>query len=286
VISAALNDGLFPDVLDAAERLWKMDRASVRGACVYGIALMKNNRLHEAERVLRSNLEEHGDDGLVLTNLAKVLSARHENRRAEDTLWHALEVDPNQGNGLGWYVAIHRERSDEEAGVEALRRVAALPNSWRAQLWLARAALESHDLSKALAYYHESLLRVAEPQPADFLMQMSGDLGKSGYLSELVQLTEPQFVAEIHGLQLGNNLIKAHLDLGEIEAAAKVLEQLHALKRPDYKAQLSFWEAEIAKARIARATVKDEGPLQMSIVGIEGPIWLKPSSAAAANERF
>jgi hypothetical protein len=80
-------------------------------------------------------------------------------------------------------------------------------------------------------------------------MQMGGDLGKHGYLKELLELRESRFVPQLHGLQVGNNLIKAHLDLGEIEPARKTLDQLYALKRPDYRQHLSFLEYRNRKSR-------------------------------------
>jgi hypothetical protein len=95
-------------------------------------------------------------------------------------------------------------------------------------------------------------------------MQIGGDLGKHGNLRELLELTEPRFVPDLHGIQVGNNLIKAHLDLGEIEPARKILDQLYALKRPDYKQHLDFWDTEIAKARIERTTVSDQPPLKVA----------------------
>lgn len=281
IIVGSLNDGFHADIIDAAERLYHIDGTSARGACIYGIVLMKNNRLNEAEDILQSYIQEHGEKGFLLTNLAKVYSARNETQRAEETLWHALEIDPNQENGLAWYTAIHRERSGDVAGQEALRRVAVLRGSWRAQLWLARAALDTHDLAKALGYYRESLSQAEDPIPSDLLMQISGDLGKQGHLRELLELTEPRFVPELHGLQVGNNLIKAHLDLGEIEPARKILDQLYVLKRPDYKQHLSFWDTEIAKTRIERTRVSDQPSLNVAIATIEGPVWLKPSSADA-----
>ncbi len=283
IIVGTLNDGFFADVLAAAEHLWRIDPNHVRGTCAYGTVLIKNSHINEAEHVLRSYVEKHGEDGYVLTNLAKVYAARKETQKVEDTLWRALEVDPNQNNGLVWYTAIHRERNGNEAGLEATRRVAALQGSWRAQLWLAREALESHNLGNALAYYRESMSRIGDTLPADFLMQMSGDLGKHGHLAELLNLAEPRFIPEIHGLLIGNNLIKAHLDLGQIEAARKILEQLYSLKRPDWKHQLSFWDTEIAKALVAANTTnKGAEPLAAVILGVvEGPIWLKPSSHAA-----
>ncbi|HZQ21000.1 MAG TPA: tetratricopeptide repeat protein [Terriglobales bacterium] len=282
IIVGSLNDGFHADIIDAAEHLYRIDLTPARGACIYGIVLMKNNRLDEAESILRSYIKQHGEEGYLLTNLAKIYSARNEAQKAEETLWHGLEIDPNQENGLGWYAAIHRERSGDVAGQDALRRVAAITGSWRAQLWLARAALDAHDFAKALGYYRESLSRIEDPIPADLLMQISGDLGKHGYLRELLELTESRFVPDRHGLQVGNNLIKAHLDLGEIEPARKILDQLYALKRPDYKQTLSFWDTEIAKARIEHTMVPDQPRLNVAIATIDGPVWLKPSAPDAA----
>src|SRR6185369_8004214 len=118
--------------------------------------------------------------------------------------------------------------------LEALRRLAELPGSWRAQLWLAREALKSRQLDEALTLYRETLSSAAKPVPGDLLQQMSGDLGNAGHLPELLQLTESHFDCGKHGLQVGNNLIKAHLDLGQLEAARRILDQLYGLKRADW----------------------------------------------------
>lgn len=281
IVIQALNDGFFTDVLDAAKQLYVIDPVPARGACAYGIALMKNNLLDDAERVFRDQLAEHGEDGSVLTNLAKVYSARNDNQKAMEILWRGLEVDPNQHNGMGWYEVIHREKGGQEAGLEALRRVAAIPGSWRAQLWLARHALQTRRLDEALVLYKESLARAAKPVPADLLMQMSGDLGNAGHVPEILQLVEPHFDAQAHGLTVGNNLIKAHLDLGQLDAARRVLDQLYALNRMDWKKNLSYWDTEVSKARIATSAPVEQSALKMAMLTIEGPIWLEPSSPAA-----
>lgn len=281
VILAALNDGFRADVLDAARQLYAIDTDAVRGACVWGIVLMEEERLDEAEQVFRDFLATHGEAGVVLTNLAKVYAKRGDHTAAERILWHALEVDPNQDNGFGWYEVIHRERGGEEAGLAAMRRVAALPGSWRAQLWLARAALQSRDLVSAVALYRESLACVSRPVPGDLLMQMSGDLGNAGYLPEILELVEPHFDPAIHGLTVGNNLIKAHLDLGQTDHSRRILDQLYALKRPDWKDTLSFWDTELAKVRVGLAQPEAADSLRMAMLTIEGPVWLKPESPAA-----
>ena len=281
VILGALNDGFRTDVVDAARHLYKIDTVPVRGACVWGIVLMEEGRLDEAEKILRDFIARHGENGPVLTNLAKVYSKRKDDTQAEQILWHALEVDPNQDNGFGWYEAIHRERGGEEAGLAAMQRVAALPGSWRAQLWLARAALKSGDLEPALSLYRESLSRAPKPVPGDLLMQVSGDLGNTGHLPEILQLVEPHFDPATHGLQVGNNLIKAHIDLGQSDEAWRILDQLYALQRPDWKENLSYWDTELAKGRVGLSPPPSPQSMKVAMLTIEGPVWLKPASPAA-----
>jgi len=281
MIVLALNDGFRTDVVDAARHLYKIDPQRVRATCIWGIILMEENRLDEAEKVFRDHLEKHGEEGVVLTNLAKVRAKRNDNAGSEKILWHALELDPNQDNGMDWYAAIHRDRDGEAAGLDALRRVAALPGSWRARLWLARAALKERQLDAALAYYNESFSCCGNPVPPDMLMQMSGDLGQNGHLPELLRMVEPHFNAEFHGIMVGNNLIKAHLDLGQVDAARKLVEELYALKRLDWKQTLSFWDNEIAKVRVETRPAEKAAQLEITVATIEGPVWLKPDSPAA-----
>lgn len=281
IVIGSMNDGFFADVLAAAEQLYRIDPIPTRGACIYGIVLMKNNRLDDAENVFQSYIQKHGEDGSILTNLAKIYSARNQHQKAEEIIWHGLELDPNQDNGLLWYQAIHRARGGEAAAQDAFRRVAALPGSWRPQLWLARAALQSRNLDQALALYQEALDRAGNPLPIDLLKQMSGDLGNAAHLPELLRLTEPRFVAHLHGLQVGNNLIKAHLDLGQFEAARKILDQLYALNRGDWKQHLGYWDTEIAKARLAVTAPDQKQAMKFAMLTIDGPVWLKPDSPAA-----
>ena len=83
----------------------------------------------------------------------------------------------------GWFAALAHDRGGEKAKAAAWERIAALPGSWRAQLWLACTALEAHDTPGALAFYRQSLRADWETVPADFLKQMSGDLGNAWRLS-------------------------------------------------------------------------------------------------------
>jgi tetratricopeptide (TPR) repeat protein len=247
VIVGTLQDGLPADVADAAEHLYGIYPNHSRAVCAWANVLMGMKEIDKAEQVLNSHIKQDGEDGYVVTNLAKVHAARNENDQAEAILWHALELDPNQNIAVGWFAALANERGGKNAMVEAWKRVAALPGSWHAQLWLARTALESHNAPGALTYYRESLARVGETVPADFLQQMSGDLGIHGRFTELVELTEPYFIPELHGLQVGNNLIKANIELGHLQRARQILNQLRMQSRPDWRPHLDHWDTEIQR---------------------------------------
>jgi tetratricopeptide (TPR) repeat protein len=278
LLVGALNDGFAADVVPYAEQLQRVDPIPARGATILGIVYMENNRLDDAERVLKDFLLAYGEDGTVLTNLAKIYSRRGDESRAQSTLWHALEVDPNQENGLGWFIAECNDRDGEAAALAAYRRVAGLPQSWRAQLWLARYALQRKDLAAAADLYATALARAGHPVPADLLMQMSGDLGNHGHLAEIVRLVGPHFEPARHGLQVGNNLIKANVDLGHLDAAQAILGQLYALARPDWRETLSYWDTVVAKARIAERPAPVQATVALSLMSLRGPLWTRDSS--------
>jgi len=282
MLVGALNDGFSKDIVKYAEVLHRIDTIPSRGTTVLGIVYMDCNRLDDAEKVLSECIQKNGEDGVVLTNLAKVYSRREDNKKAESTLWHALEVDPNQENGLGWYTSIHNERGGEPAYLEAYRRVAALPQSWRAQIWLARFSLEKKDIATAKNLYEESIARAGNPIPADLLMQISGDLGNNGYLKEIIEFVEPNFDPSFHGILVGNNLIKTHFDLGQLENARTILDNLYSQKRPDWRDTLSYWDTELAKKGISVKSGESTDIPSISIVSIEGPLWCRDKSPFAS----
>lgn len=282
MLIGALEDGFAAEVVDYAEHLQRIDHIPDRGSTILGIVYMESGRLDDAQRALEGYITQHGEEGVILTNLAKVFSHRGDDARAESVLWHALELDPNQDNGLAWYVSIQHERGGEVAALDAYRRVAALPESWRARLWLARDALQKKDLASAEVLYKEALAITKQPVPSDLLMQMSGDLGNKGYLAEIVQFTTPYFDSAIHGLRVGNNLIKANLELGRLTEAREILNQLYDQKRPDWKETLGYWDSMLAEADTAQRAKSTPKEPSISLLSIEGPLWMRDGSPFAA----
>ncbi len=276
ILAEALGDGYAADIVKAAEHLHKLDRKSARSTCLYGVVLMRVGKIKDAADVMRAYLATNGEDGYVLLNLAKVYSAADDKAKARETLWRAIEFDPNVENALQWYGAIERDERGPSAQVEAWRRIAGLRNSWRARLFLARDALEAGNLQDALALYEEALKMVGDPPPADVLVMITGDLGTHGHMQEALTIGAARFSAEHHGLTVGNNLIKALFDLNHFDAAQNILDTLYAQGRPDYKRTLDYWAAEISKARIAK---KNERlglvePVPVSVVSLSRPLWL------------
>lgn len=160
LIDNAINDGFFADCLEPVRHLYRIDATPKRAVNVLAFVLIKLNQLDEAERILNEALKRHGKDSLFLNNLAKVHFGRGNQALVESNLWESIALDPNLENSMGWYVAIHRERGGDPDAVECLDRIAALPGSWRAQLWLAGAALKSRNLDRALELYQAALARV------------------------------------------------------------------------------------------------------------------------------
>lgn len=281
LIVNSLNDGFTDEVREAAEHLYKTDPLAARGACMWAISLMQAGRVDEAQQVLEGYGQEHGEDAAVLVNLAKVYASRGEEERAETTLWRALEVEPNIENGVGWYAARAQERGGEGAAREALEKIAGLPGSWRALLWLARGELAADGVEQARELYGRALERAPRPVPGDFLMQMSGDLGGHGQLGELIEMTAPHFVAEAHGLPVGNNLMKAYVDTGRLDEAEAIKNTLYGFGRPDWKDALAYWDTEIARRRVGNANEAGVGQgIQIGMLRVDGPVWLPAASPA------
>ena len=92
---------------------------TARGPCAWAGVLFGMNQIDKAERILNSHIQQSGEEGYVVTNLAKLHATRNENDRAAAILWHALELDPNQKMAVGWFAALANERGGNSAMVEA-----------------------------------------------------------------------------------------------------------------------------------------------------------------------
>jgi tetratricopeptide (TPR) repeat protein len=298
VLVQALRDGFATEVLPFVEHLAQIDPTPERGQVLLAATLLELQRPADAELVLRGLIARRGESPLALVNLARARQVLAGPDEARPLYWRALELDPNLEDALASYVALEQTGQPASAALAAHGRVAALPDAWRARLWIARQHLEQRQLAPALKLYDEALERAPRPVPADLLQQMSGDLGNHAHLPELLQLTAPYYDVSLHGLPTGSNLLKAYHDLGQLEAARRLLDQLYAKQRPDWKNRLASWDAELTKARLdletnppliarppriassATEQTAAPAPLEITLLAVEGPVWLPHDSPA------
>lgn len=277
LLISSLNDGFESEALVYAEHLQKIDSDKERGSTVLSIFYMKCERYKDAEKILQAYLGDNGESGVVLTNLAKVYSSIGETDKSEQTLWRALEVDPNQDNGLLWYASIYKELGGDEGELGAFQRAASIEGSWRPQLCLARHALEQGSLLDACTYYRKILEQVEKPVATDILYQMSGDLGLNGHVGPAIELVAPHYVASLHGLEVGNNLIKSYLDTENIDKAQSLLSDLYELNVHAWSETLSYWDTAIAEARLGGKSESID-TTKIEFHSIEGALWLRAGS--------
>lgn len=272
LIAGALNDDFAAEVLDAARHLQEHDPQPQRGAALLGVVLLQLKNFPAARDVLERAIAKHGENTYLLANLARAFAALGDDERAQTLIWRALQLDPNEETSLNWMIARANAKGGQEAVLAAYARAAALPGSWRAQLWLARSALEFGQVDAATLLYEEALGR-AQPVPADLLMQLSGDLGNRGHTELLVRLTQPRFDLAAHGLTVGNNLLRAYADLGMFAEARQLLERLYSQQRPDWREHLIFWEQKLDDAQKRYGEVS--APLDIVLMTLDQPVWAR-----------
>ncbi|KAF0094125.1 MAG: hypothetical protein E1N59_2186 [Puniceicoccaceae bacterium 5H] len=270
LIASACNDGFRADVIKASEHLCKIDPNHSRGANVWAMVLAQEGRLGEGCKVLQRKRRDHGDDVQTIVNLGRLRLQQGKVEDAETLFQQAVQLDPNHTDAILCRVA---RTKDPEAYKAGLRRITELPGSWKAFLWLAEQLLQEREVDEALQCYREMLERAPDHLPGDVLTKMGGDLGNVGCLIESIQFVAPYFKPEIHGVQVGNNLIKSYFDLGRLDEAKAVLEQLYASTPVALRNILKYWEDEISKQE---AEIQESPDPEMLKVGqrlIPGPIW-------------
>lgn len=271
-IVLALHDGFYPDILKASARLLIIDKNKERNYIVRSIVLMENGRNREAKAVLQSYIDKYTETGYVLTNLAKVYANEGNNAKAEELLWRGLQLDPNQDNGVEWWIAIYNEKGGKAAYVDELKKISNIKGSWRAQLWLAREALEQKDLSTALQYY-KHVISLAKDVP-DVLTQISGDLGKNGFYGEVFNLILPIYDLNKHDVFAGLNILQAYLENRRYEEGVKLLQKMFALNRPDIRDRLMDLSVQFdSKLRNLPRAIDDSKKILAGVVTLDKPIF-------------
>jgi tetratricopeptide (TPR) repeat protein len=273
-ITNGLQNGVAAELQDASQHLLAIDPNIERSHVTRGILLMRLARFAEAESVFQDAVAKVGETGTLLTNLAKLEAQRGEHAKAEATLWRALELDPNLDHGLGWWISLHQEREGEAGYMNALVRVTALADSWRAQLYLARYYLQKGEVEIARLIYQEVLNKGGYGNEA--LTTISGDLGNAGQVPLMVELIAPVLDLQKHDARAGLNLLQAYVQLREPQAGEALLSKLYTLNLPPFKQHLDRYAQEFQRLRDEAYTPAaiDPKALEVVMVPYDRPVWM------------
>ena len=113
------------------------------------------------------------------------------------------------------------------------------------RLLAAREKLDAKDLKGALEIYEEVLSTAGDR--ADVLVTISGDLGATGHIAQIIDLVAPRYDALRHGPATGINLIQAFLAIRDADAAQHILDILFSLNRPELEDRLNGFSNAVAE---------------------------------------
>jgi len=225
-IRRALDEGFAEECLPYAETLRDIDEDPERGATILGLTYWKLGRFDDAERVYRSYIDEYGESGVVLTNVAKLHAERGDADRAREVLWKAIELAPNLQNAVDWWINLECEGVEdvEQTYRSRLLEIAGLEGAWYARGLLAHFCLEHDEDERGLDHARE-VAEMAGSEPGA-LMTVTGPLGEHGYPREMVEWFGEAFDPEVHNPYAGLNLARASLEADRDELARELAEKL------------------------------------------------------------
>lgn len=237
VVRRALDEGFAEECLEAAERLREVDDNPERGATILGLTYWKLGRLDEAEQVYRDYVDEHGESGIVVTNLAKIHAERGETDRAKEVLWEAIELAPNLQNAVDMWVNLHCDGAEEEDVEQTYRssllEIAGLEEAWYARGLLAQFCLEHDEDERGLEYARE-VAEMAGDEPGA-LMTVTGPLGEHGFTEEMVEWFGEAFDPDVHNPYAGLNLARACVETDNEELGRALVEKLEDYPHSDVR---------------------------------------------------
>ncbi len=273
IVTNAVRDGFEGDVLDAAKHI----ATSYPDRDVYvnalGCVLLQLGKYDEAAKAFEGYFHGHPKTGYMLANLAKAYKAKGQNRLADETLWQAIKLDPNQKEGLLWWLSLAQQRGGAKARAESLRAASSLADSWRPQLLTAQDALEAGDAETAKRLYETVMPLVADNGEA--LLMMSGALGNYGSVYDVVGIVAPIYDPDRHGPLPGMNLLQAYLATKDVARGSALLHKLFEMHMPmyhDYLVDMAQRFDELRREEMPPPTLPD-GPAALQLFVIEHPLW-------------
>jgi tetratricopeptide (TPR) repeat protein len=292
VILQALRDGFAADVVPAANRLTAVDKDVERALSVLAVVQRDAGDLDGAERTLRELQTKRPNSPAPRVGLGMLAAQRGDTAKAEALLWEALQLDSNHADAVHGYLQL-RHRAVGDAGYRAeVEKVAALPGSWRAQIWLARHLVQHGEGEAAAALQREVLARAGDQH--DALVMVSADLVQQQRHALVQELVVPRFLPGRNHPHVGLALLHHYLQTQDHEAGAALLHQMYLHYGHMIGAELQPFTGEFDRLRLAKLPPPAALPANARIglyrldrpiwcAGLEDPAWLLPNKQAASK---
>jgi Flp pilus assembly protein TadD len=292
VILQALRDGLASEVLPAANRLTVVDKDPERALSVLAVVQRDAGELDSAEATLKELLQKRPNSAAARVGLGMLADARGDQPKAESLLWEGLQLDANHADAVhGWLQLRHRSVGD--AGYRAeLDKVAALPNAWRAQLWLARHQAQQGEVEAATALWRDVIARAGHE--TDALVMVSADLVQLQRHELVQELVVPRFQPGRHHPHVGLALLHHYLQQKDDAAGSALLHQMFLHYGHMVGNELQPFTGEFDRLRLSKLPPPAPMPANPRIglyrldrpiwyAGYEDPAWLLPQKQAGSK---
>lgn len=272
IIVQGIKEGLYKEVYLPAKRLLVIDPNKERATCLICLVLSETGKSKEAKTLLSDYIKTNKPSAPILMSLAKIHAGEGNLELAFNLATEALKIDPNEEGALQLYWQFRVLE-----GIEPLVEISKLPNSWRAQCYLAKVELDQDNPEKAVEHYKDALKKCPKPCPDDLLTMVSGELGNAGLLVDALDLSMTWFDPSHHELPVANNIIKLLVDLGKPLEAKELIRKLWLRDRAEWKEALLFWESEAVNLDLETREPIDAPNIVVS--SMEAPIWLRNTKA-------
>ncbi|GEM_PF-1800336 len=275
IILNALSHGIIEEVEEAAKHLVDIDVDIERCICLYGIILMNLNKYQEAENSYLHYLEKHPKTGVVLTNLAKAQLKLDKQMLAMGTLEEGLKLDPNQDNGLNWWVALYREDLIKNGLDENHARIASLTEAnnrfggWRANLWLGFYYLDKKQIDEAIQLFEKMFESDWTP---DILAVIAESLRNNGFTNSIITLLAKRYIPEEHEFIVGLYLLQAYIESSHVNEGKNLLDSLFGLHRLDMEKNLLHYESEFDILENNQKIISNDN-VEVKLHEIDSPLW-------------
>lgn len=244
-ILITLEDGFEDDCVEPAKRLIEIDPIPERSNTILGLVLINQEKFDEALDHYNNYMQENGEEGAMIANIAKIYYSTNQEELVEDTLWKAINLNADLDNAVRWWAAIQEEKYGTEGYREGLEKISDMENGYYADLYLGQHYLEEENWGEALVYFRKAVNNAS--WNSDILISVSSELGMAGKAEIIVEWIEPIYELNKHDAAVGLNLLQAYLETGNKEKGIGLIYQLKELLRPDIIESLNHFEIEFNK---------------------------------------